>query len=136
MRALRKGDRRALARGLSWVENHDPRADEILSQLTEESPIGCFRLGITGAPGVGKSSFIARLIPLLRAQGETVAVLAVDPTSPVSGGALLGDRVRMTHHGDDPGVYIRSVATRSGVGGLSGCTDEAKLIGSEKLQSF
>lgn len=126
VRELRGGDRRALARGLSWVENRDSRSDAVLSQLTEErdgSP--SFRLGITGAPGVGKSSYIARLIPLLRAEERTVAVLAVDPTSPVTGGALLGDRVRMTHHGDDTGVYIRSVASRTGAGGLSGCTDEA-----------
>lgn len=129
---------RALGRALSWIENRDARADALLSRLAgrDQAPASApVRIGITGAPGVGKSSLIAALIPGLRSRGERVAVLAVDPTSPVSGGALLGDRVRMTSAagpggGDvDDGLFIRSVATRSGVGGLARSTDEfAQLL--------
>jgi len=117
------GDARAIGRALSWIEAEDPRAESLRSLLPERDE--AFRLGITGAPGVGKSSLVAALLDALRAAGERVAVLAVDPTSPLTGGALLGDRVRMARHAEDAGVYIRSFASRSGVGGIAASTDEA-----------
>ncbi len=117
------GEARSIGRALTWVESEDHRLDEVLQRLPHRS--GTLRLGITGAPGVGKSSLISALLDGLRSAGDRVAVLAVDPTSPVSGGALLGDRVRMSQHAEDPGVYIRSLASRSGVGGVAGSTDEA-----------
>ncbi|MCA8960794.1 MAG: methylmalonyl Co-A mutase-associated GTPase MeaB [Planctomycetes bacterium] len=125
--SVRAGRRRALGRALTWVESRDERGDALLALLADGS--GTFRLGITGAPGVGKSSLVAELIGRLRRAGERVAVVAVDPTSPISGGALLGDRLRMRGHQDDDGVFIRSLASRSGVGGLAGATDEvAELL--------
>lgn len=82
-------------------------------------------VGVTGPPGAGKSTLISSLISKLRARGETVAVLAVDPSSPITGGALLGDRIRMQTHVDDPGVYVRSMATRGHLGGLAGAASDA-----------
>ncbi len=131
VRSIRAGSRRAVGRGVTWIESRDTRADELLSRLGEDGAPSprAFRLGVTGAPGVGKSSLVARLIGRLRTRGERVAVIAVDPTSPLSGGALLGDRLRMRGHQDDDGVFIRSVASRSGVGGLAASTDEvAELL--------
>jgi LAO/AO transport system kinase len=108
--SLRSGDRRALSRAISLVEDGDSAAE--LSH-----PQGV--IGITGPPGAGKSTLIAALIGELRRRGETVAVLAVDPSSPITGGAILGDRIRMQTHIDDDGVYVRSMASRGHLGGLS-----------------
>ena len=115
--AAARGEPRALARALTWIENRDPRADQLLAALPPAA--GAFRLGVTGSPGVGKSSLVARLVELLREAGEKIGVLAVDPTSPITGGALLGDRVRMEGSEPDPGLFVRSVASRDGAGGLA-----------------
>ena len=115
------GRRAALARAVSIVENQRPGFDRILGTLHPK--IGrARRLGITGPPGAGKSTLTTRLTELMRAQGLSVGIIAVDPTSPFTGGALLGDRVRMESVALDTGVYIRSLATRGALGGLSGAT--------------
>ena len=112
------GDRRAIARAISAVENDTAAAPEILAALADR--LGHARvLGITGPPGVGKSTLVGALLRALRSCGRTVAVLAVDPSSPVSGGALLGDRIRMAEHAVDEGVFIRSLAARGHLGGLA-----------------
>ena len=117
-------DTRSLARLISWAENRDPRIGEVLRRVYPRTG-RAYRLGITGPPGAGKSTLIARLAILLRDRGETVAVVAVDPTSPFTGGALLGDRYRMNELSEDPGIYMRSMATRGSLGGLAAATDEA-----------
>ncbi|HWZ60481.1 MAG TPA: methylmalonyl Co-A mutase-associated GTPase MeaB [Gemmatimonadaceae bacterium] len=119
-----EGKRAALARAVSIVENHRPGADTILGALHPR--IGrARRIGMTGPPGAGKSTLTTRLVESMRAEGLTVGVLAVDPTSPFTGGALLGDRIRMESVALDPGVYIRSLATRGALGGLSSATRDA-----------
>jgi len=112
------GERVPLARALSWVENEAPGAIELLDACFERSG-RARRIGITGPPGAGKSTLVTRLGQEYRRRGETVAIVAVDPTSPFSGGALLGDRVRMGELAGDPGVFIRSMATRGSMGGLA-----------------
>jgi LAO/AO transport system kinase len=118
IRGALAGDRVALARAISRVENEDEGAVEILDACFEKSG-RAFRIGITGPPGAGKSTLVTCLARDYRARGETVAVVAVDPTSPFSGGALLGDRVRMAELAGDDGVFIRSMATRGSMGGLA-----------------
>lgn len=115
--AVKNGDRRALARCISLVENETPEAAAILQQLqfTKNVPI----VGITGPPGAGKSTLISALINYLTADGKTVGVIAVDPTSPFNFGSLLGDRLRMSEHFTNERVFIRSLATRGALGGLS-----------------
>ena len=113
-----EGDRVALARAISRVENETADAVAILDACFEQSG-RAFRIGITGPPGAGKSTLVTRLAREYRSRGETVAIIAVDPTSPFSGGALLGDRVRMGDLSGDPGVFIRSMATRGSMGGLA-----------------
>jgi len=108
--SVRSGDRRALARAITLVEQGDDP-----SGLPDPAAV----IGVTGPPGAGKSTLISALIDILRSRGESVAILAVDPSSPVTGGALLGDRIRMQGHVDDDGVYIRSMATRGHLGGLA-----------------
>jgi LAO/AO transport system kinase len=127
-RKIREGDARALARTATGIENRDPRALETLAQL--EPFAGRARLvGITGPPGAGKSTLVDALAAALRKQGKTVAIVAVDPTSRITGGAILGDRIRMQQHHADPGIFIRSMATRGGSGGLARATaDLAHLM--------
>ena len=124
VRAATAGDRAALARLLSLIERGGAPARQV-GRLT--FPLGGrgYSVGLTGAPGAGKSTLTDRLIALVRAAGDEVGVLAVDPTSPFSGGAILGDRVRMQEHALDPGVFIRSMATRGHLGGLALATREA-----------
>ena len=111
------GDRRALARVLTQLESGDPIAAEVLRAVDGHTGTG-YTLGITGPPGTGKSTIADRLTEVIRQKDKTVCVLGVDPTSPYSGGALLGDRIRMQRHYLDPGVFIRSLATRGQMGGL------------------
>jgi LAO/AO transport system kinase len=118
-----EGDRRALARLITLVENRTPEVPAIMQRLYPR--IGrAMLIGLTGPPGAGKSTLCDKLIAQFRAQGKTVAVVAVDPSSPFSGGAVLGDRVRMQEHFLDPGVYIRSLSTRGRHGGLARATRE------------
>lgn len=115
------GETRALARAISLIEAGDAAGQELLAELRERA--GRARIvGVTGAPGSGKSSLVDRLVGSAREQGERVAVVAVDPSSPFSGGAILGDRIRMTRWHSDPGVYIRSMAARGHLGGLAAAT--------------
>ena len=122
-----EGDRRAAARAISMVENNDPDKQEFLSHIypyTGKAHI----IGITGAPGSGKSTLADRLIDYYRKKEQQVGVIAVDPTSPFTGGAILGDRIRMQEHALDPGVFIRSMGSRGSLGGLSRATREAVTI--------
>ena len=122
--AIDRGERRAVARLISWAERGDPRAFEVIGDRFERT--GNARvLGITGPPGSGKSTLTDVLIRDLRSRGERVGVIAVDPTSPFTGGAVLGDRVRMNEHAPDPEVFIRSMGTRGHLGGLSRATSAA-----------
>jgi LAO/AO transport system kinase len=123
----RAGDVRALARLLTAVESGSPDLREISADLMRHTG-GAHIVGITGAPGVGKSTTTSALVDVLRGKGRRVAVLAVDPSSPFSGGALLGDRVRMQHHATDDGVFIRSMASRGHLGGLSAATPQALRV--------
>ncbi len=116
---LRAGDLRTLARAISLVENGSPEALPLLEACRAGRAAGALRIGITGPPGAGKSTLVDQMIRLYRQRGKTVAVLAVDPSSPCTGGALLGDRIRMQSFAADPGVYIRSMASRGTLGGLS-----------------
>ena len=118
------GDTRALARMLSLVEDGSPRMREVIRELLPRT--GQARIiGLTGAPGVGKSTMTGALVAAFRAAGRRVAVLAVDPTSPFTGGALLGDRIRMQEHATDEAVFIRSMASRGHLGGLAAATPQA-----------
>lgn len=121
---LLAGDRRALARVLSLVEDDGPEARAALSALYSRTGQAHI-VGVTGASGTGKSTLVNELAKLYRARGLTVGIIAVDPTSPFSGGALLGDRVRMRDLAGDPGVFIRSMATRGSLGGLARATGDA-----------
>ena len=120
---FRRGKRPALARAISMVEGGRPGVADLLRELLLVRP-RARRIGITGPPGAGKSSLAAHLATRLRARGEEVAIVAVDPTSPFSGGALLGDRIRMNDLATDPGIFIRSMATRGSLGGLAATTRE------------
>ncbi|MGH7543971.1 MAG: ArgK/MeaB family GTPase, partial [Gemmatimonadota bacterium] len=118
------GDRRALARGLTWIENQQPGFEEIL-HATHAGVGDAFRIGFTGPPGAGKSTLTERYALFCRARGQTVGVLAVDPSSPFTGGALLGDRIRMQELTLDDGAFIRSMASRGRLGGLATTSMEA-----------
>jgi len=124
---LLKGERRALARAISIIENESPEKYDILKQIYPATH-NSYIIGITGAPGSGKSTLVDKLITRARQDQLSVGVLAVDPSSPFSGGALLGDRIRMQEHTLDPHVFIRSMGTRGSLGGLSRATREAAKI--------
>lgn len=120
----REGRPRAVARLISLVEGASPQLREVMAALAPLTG-NAYVVGLTGSPGVGKSTSTSALVTAYRAQGKRVGVLAVDPSSPFSGGALLGDRVRMSDHASDPGVYIRSMATRGHLGGLAWSAPQA-----------
>ena len=121
------GDRRALARAISLVENRDPRAAAVVRELYPTTG-RAESIGVTGPPGVGKSSLVAALVRAERERGRSVGVVSVDPSSPFSNGALLGDRIRLSDHFLDPGVFIRSMGTRGHLGGLAEATLQALLL--------
>ncbi|MGA8116082.1 MAG: methylmalonyl Co-A mutase-associated GTPase MeaB, partial [Actinocatenispora sp.] len=123
----RDGDPRAVARLISLVEDGAPELREIAAALAPHTGHASV-VGLTGAPGVGKSTTTSALVAALRARGRRVGVLAVDPSSPFTGGAILGDRVRMQEHATDPGVYIRSMSSRGNLGGLAAATPQAVRI--------
>jgi LAO/AO transport system kinase len=124
---LLAGDRRALARAISLVENDDPEGWALVREVYPKTGRAAI-VGFTGPPGVGKSTLIGRLVEHVRAADREVAVLSIDPSSPFTHGALLGDRIRLTDHFLDPGVYIRSMASRGSLGGLSEATLQAALL--------
>ena len=124
---LLAGDRRALARAISLVENHDPAGWALVREVYPHTGKATV-VGITGAPGAGKSTLIGGLISNRRAADRSVAVLSIDPSSPFTQGALLGDRIRLTEHFLDPGVFIRSMANRGALGGLSEASLQAALL--------
>jgi LAO/AO transport system kinase len=121
---LRRGEARALGRAISWMENGHPGARELMARLWPHLGRAAV-IGITGSPGAGKSTLTDRLARVLLAEGQRVGILAVDPTSPFSGGAILGDRIRMQRIATEPGIFIRSMATRGALGGLARATQDA-----------
>jgi LAO/AO transport system kinase len=124
---IRRGDVRSVSRAISTIENHSPESEELLKQLFPHTG-QAYLTGVTGAPGTGKSTLVDRLAAYHRKQDERVGVIAVDPSSPYSGGAILGDRIRMQGHASDAGIFIRSMATRGFLGGLSRTTAEVALL--------
>jgi LAO/AO transport system kinase len=124
---VRGGDKRALARAITLVENSDPLAYDVVHDLYPQTG-RAYSVGITGPPGVGKSTLIAALIRHVRGGGHTVGVISVDPSSPFTKGALLGDRIRLADHFLDPEVFIRSMGTRGHLGGLAEATLQAALV--------
>ena len=124
---VRSGDRRAVARAITLVENSEPLAYDLVRDLYPETG-GAYAVGVTGPPGVGKSSLISALVRHVREQGRSVGVISVDPSSPFSQGALLGDRIRLADHFLDPEVFIRSMGSRGHQGGLAEATLQALLL--------
>jgi len=124
---VRAGEVRAMSRAITAIENHQPEAEELLRLLFPHTG-RAYLTGITGAPGTGKSTLADRLAAHYRKQREQVGVIAVDPTSPYTGGAILGDRIRMQGHAGDAGMFIRSMATRGFLGGLARSTAEVALL--------
>lgn len=120
------GEPRAVARLISWVEDGAPGLPEALAALPARSP--AYIIGLTGSPGVGKSTVTSALVGAYRARGQRVGVLAIDPSSPFTGGALLGDRIRMQEHATDSGVFIRSMASRGHLGGMAAATPQAVRV--------
>ncbi len=121
------GDVRAIARAITAIEDHDPRAEDLLKQIFPSTG-HAHVVGVTGAPGTGKSTLVDRLAAHYRRADEQVGIIAVDPTSPYTGGAILGDRIRMQGHAGDAGIFIRSMATRGSLGGLARATGDVALI--------
>ena len=124
---VRSGDTRALARAITLVENGDPLAYELVREIYPDTG-RAYTVGVTGPPGVGKSSLVSTLVRLVREREQRVGVVSVDPSSPFSRGALLGDRIRLTDHFLDPDVFIRSMGTRGHLGGLSEAALQAMLV--------
>lgn len=124
---VRVGDVRAISRAMTEIENRTASAEGLLRELFPHTG-GSYCVGITGAPGTGKSTLVDRLAAHYRAQRQSVGVIAVDPSSPFTGGAILGDRIRMQGHASDEGVFIRSMATRGSLGGLSQAAGDAALL--------
>jgi len=121
------GDLRALARAATWIENRSPEAEPLLRELFPHTGRALI-LGVTGPPGAGKSTLCDQFARLIRGEGKAVGVIAIDPSSPYTGGAVLGDRIRMQDHHADPGVFIRSMATRGWLGGLARATTEMTML--------
>lgn len=121
------GEPRAIARAISLVEDEDPAAADLIATLFSRTG-RAYVVGVTGPPGAGKSTLVDKLTTEIRKSGRTVGIVAIDPTSPFSGGAVLGDRLRMNAHSADAGVFIRSMATRGNLGGLSRATGDAVLV--------
>jgi LAO/AO transport system kinase len=121
--AVEEGDPRAIARAMTWLEEDDPRSPTLLGRLHPHTGRALL-IGVTGAPGAGKSTLVDRLTARVRREGKSVGVVAVDPTSPWTGGAILGDRIRMQGHATDRGVFIRSMASRGHLGGLASTTND------------
>ncbi len=124
---VHQGDVRAISRAITAIENHSPESEQLLKQLFPHTG-QAYLTGVTGAPGTGKSTLVDRLAAVHRKRHEPVGVVAVDPTSPYSGGAILGDRIRMQGHASDSGIFIRSMATRGFLGGLARSTAEVALL--------
>jgi LAO/AO transport system kinase len=124
---VRNGEIRAISRAITSIENHAPEAEPLLKLLFPQTG-AAYLTGITGAPGTGKSTLVDRLAAYYRRQEDRVGVIAVDPTSPYTGGAILGDRIRMQSHAGDAGIFIRSMATRGFLGGLARATAEVALL--------
>jgi len=124
---IRAGETRAVSRAITAIENHEPEADALLKGLFYST--GRARMiGVTGAPGTGKSTLVDKLAATYRRAGKSVGIIAVDPTSPFTGGAILGDRIRMQGHAGDEGVFVRSMATRGFLGGLARATADVALL--------
>jgi LAO/AO transport system kinase len=121
------GDVRAIARAITAIEDNDPHAEELLKRIFPSTG-RAHVVGVTGAPGTGKSTLVDRLAAQYRNRGDQVGIIAVDPTSPYTGGAILGDRIRMQGHASDSGIFIRSMATRGFLGGLARATGDVALI--------
>ena len=126
-RQIRAGEIRAISRAITAIENHAPEAEPLLQTLFPQTG-SAYLTGVTGAPGTGKSTLVDRLAAHYRKHNEGVGVIAVDPTSPYTGGAILGDRIRMQSHAGDSGIFIRSMATRGFLGGLARATAEVALL--------
>src|ERR1700721_2202696 len=124
---IRAGEVRALSQAITAIENRDAVAEELPQRLFPGTG-RAYLIGVTGAPGTGKSTLVDKLAAHYRAQGKTVGIIAVDPTSPYTGGAVLGDRIRMQQHATDSGIFIRSMATRGFFGGLARATADAALV--------
>src|SRR6185503_7931130 len=121
------GDPRAMARAISLIEDENPATPDLIRAIFSRTG-RAYLVGVTGPPGAGKSTLVDRLTSEIRRQGQTVGVIAVDPTSPFTGGAVLGDRLRMQTHAEDQAVFIRSMATRGHLGGLARATGDAALV--------